>query len=464
MTRDERIAIARIFYDLIMADRIVDTGEMEYWDKVCEKYQFTSEIRVAASSVSFSEALKTICSSRTPKIKADLLSSCREMTVSDGFCAHSEALIIIALIIMLDEDSGFFGEVYSIPRANFNVDVSTALYIENFYDSETNEAIQENYRAIFREFQLAGFHFVYIPRIIDHYRETAPPLLKSILSFLSPSTSNEGLSNIYRSLMEMNTARFCQDILCNKCGITELRQTVPSLLIKIGTSFVGDEAYANYLRIEVDNEILHTVQNLMDRFCDMLSSDMFVVHTSEERDNQFHFHGFYKQLLNIFLIKKNIRSKVLINPYQSKISFPDIDASADMSRRDRAFYALLLCYGEDGINFSRPRNKNDIAAYNKRSEHIQKQYALIYEMFGGNGEDTPDLFASRSVFRTNINNAVSSLAGLYNPDDYCVSSTRTNYTVHLEQTKVFVMERNEGIMEEVDLKNSNLYKRIFKIE
>ncbi|MDE5869322.1 MAG: hypothetical protein K2H18_03735, partial [Muribaculaceae bacterium] len=256
----------------------------------------------------------------------------------------------------------------------------------------------------------------------------------------------------------------CQDILCNKCGITELRQTVPSLLIKIGTSFVGEEAYANYLRIEVDNDILSTVQNLMDRFCDMLSSDMFVVHTSEERDNQFHFHGFYKQLLNIFLIKKKTRSKVVLYPDHSKILFPDIDAEAEMSRRDRAFYALLLCYGQKGIDFSRPRNKNDIEVFNRRVKCIQKRYAMIYEAFGGNGDETPDLFSARSVFRSNINSAINALSGLYNPEDYCVSSTRTNYTVHLEPEKVFILEREGSERKEVALTESNLYRNFCNIK
>ena len=95
-----------------------------------------------------------------------------------------------------------------------------------------------------KELQLAGFHFVYIPEIINHYSTTDPALLKDILSFLSPSMSNEALDHVYSALMGMTTGGFCKDLLCNKCGMTELRSVSPSLLIKIGDSFVGENQYA----------------------------------------------------------------------------------------------------------------------------------------------------------------------------------------------------------------------------
>lgn len=344
MLRDHKIAIARIFADLIKADRIIDTGEMECWERICAKYAIDKKIETEAQLVSFSDALESICNSGVKGLREDLLGDCRSMTVSDGFCAHSEALIMITLILMLDPRQPFSAETFSIPRASFNIDIATSLYVESDYDTATNEAIKANYRSLFKEFQLAGFHFVYPPKIIEHYRETDPVLFHKILSFLAPSMSEDGIENAYGSLMKMTTDIFCKDLLCNKCGITDLRNTYPSLLIKIGNSFVGEVAYANYLKIEVDENILPTVQSLLDSFCDMLNSDVYVVNTSEERDSQFHFHGFYKQLLDIFLIRKNIRSRIVIDPYKEEIAFPDVDAKATASTAANApcmhfFYA-----------------------------------------------------------------------------------------------------------------------------
>lgn len=456
-----KIAIARIFSDLIKADRIIDTAEMGCWGNICGKYAIDRETRIRALEISFADALHIICDSGEKGLKEELLRDCRSMTVSDGFRAHSEALLMIALSALLDHTHPLKGDVFSIPKANFNIDMATALYIENEYDRETNNAIQTHYRSIFKEFQLAGFHFVYIPKIIDHYKNTDPSLFKDILSFLAPSMSDQGLDNIYKALMKMTTGVFCKDLLCNKCGISDLRGTLPSLLIKIGNSYVGEDQYANYLKIVVDEEIATTVQTFVDRFSDMLDADRFVVNTSEERDNQFHFHGFYKQLLDIFLVRRNIRSSIHINPYKEEISFPDIDAKASgLHRRERALYALLLCYGSTGIDFSAPDSADTLGKYDRRMKRIQRRYAEIYSMFGGDKKTAPDLSIPeirRPIFSC-LKRAIKNLPALYNPEDYNISkSADGSFSVHIEPELVFVYQLDTD--EPVPLHESELYRR-----
>ena len=465
MLKGHKVAIARIFADLIKADRIVDTGEMECWRNICNKYAIDKDVRIETREVSFADALNVICNSGVQGLKEDLLGDCRSMTVSDGFCAHSEALLMIALSTMLESEQPFRGEVISIPRASFNIDIATALYIENEYDPETNEAIKVHYRSIFKEFQLAGFHFVYIPKIIDHYRNTDSVLFKDILSFLSPSMSETGLDNTYKSLMKMTTGVFCKDLLCNKCGITELRNTMPSLLIKIGNSFVGEAQYANYLKIDVDEDIATTVQTFVDRFSEMLSSDVFVVNTSEERDNQFHFHGFYKQLLDIFLVRRNIRSTIQLNPYKEEIIFPDIDSKAmGLHRRERALYALLLCQGSDGINFSAPKSADALERYNRRMKRIQQRYSAIYEMFGGEKETAPDLSIPeirRPIFSC-LKRSLKNLQALYNPEDYNITKSGDGaFSVNVEPELVYVCQLNSE--DPVPLHDSEMYRKWSKI-
>ena len=461
MLRAHKIAVARIFADLIKADRIIDTGEMECWNRVCAKYSIDKEVETDAQYVSFSDALESICNSGVQGLKEDLLSDCRSMTVSDGFCAHSEALILIALILMLDSYQPFRVETFSIPKASFNIDIATSLYIESDYDAATNEAIRVNYRSLFKEFQLAGFHFVYPPKIIEHYQDTDPKLFHQILSFLAPSMSESGIENAYKSLMKMTTGVFCKDLLCNKCGITDLRNTYPSLLIKIGNSFVGEDAYANYLKIEVDEDILSTVQSFIDRFCEMLSSDVYVVNTSEERDSQFHFHGFYKQLLDIFLIRKNIRSHILIDPYKEEIFFPDVDAKANgLHRRERALYTLLLCYGKDGINFNQPKSTDGLSKYMKRMEKIQTRYSIIYSLFGGTADTAPDLSIPeirRPIFSC-LKRSLKNIPSLYNPEDYNLTKNRDGvFSVNIDDNMVFVTELDSA--EPIHLADSKLFKK-----
>lgn len=465
MLKSNRIAIARIFDDLIKADRIVDTGEMEYWEYICKKYSISQEIRIEATTLSLADAINEICNSEVKGLKKELLEECRSMTVSDGFCAHSEALLMMALITMFSSELPFDCSVYSIPRSNFNIDIATALYIENGYDIETNNVIISNYRSIFKEFQLSGFHFLYIPKIIDHYKETDTKLFKDILSFLAPSMSEKGLEKTYKSLMKMTTGVFCKDLLCNKCGITELRNTNPSLLIKIGNSYVGEAQYANYLKIEVDGDMVSTVQTFVDSFTKMLSSDVYIVNSSEERDNQFHFHGFYKQLLDIFLIRKNIRSEIHINPYKEEILFPDIDTKlTGLHRREKALYTLLLCEGEKGINFNMPKSVSGLNKFKQKMKRLQEKYSLIYGLFGGDGNLAPDLSIPeiRRPIIACLRRSLKNLPGLYNADDYNVTKNPEGaFSVNIESKILFIHQLDTE--EPIELMKSELYKKYSKI-
>ncbi|MDE5676064.1 MAG: hypothetical protein K2I44_12090, partial [Muribaculaceae bacterium] len=383
------------------------------------------------------------------------------MTVIEVFCSHSEALLMGSLTSLLKPDMNFRSEVISIPKSNFNIDTATALYIENKYDPETNRAILNNHRSIFKEFQLAGFHFVYIPKIIDHYKNTDPRLFKEILSFIAPSMSDSGLDHTHRSLLKMTTGIFCKDLLCNKCGITDLRDTVPSVLIKISNSEVGETLYANYLKIYVDQDITTTVRSFIDHFSEMLRGDIFVISTSEERNNQFHFNGFYKQLLEIFLVRRNIRSAVHIDPYKENIFFPDIDSKASgLHRREKALYALLLCQGSKGINFNAPKSADEFEKYKRRMRRIQQRYAAIYEMFGGNRDGAPDLSVPeirRPIFSC-LKRSIKSLQALYNPEDYNITKGADgSFSVHVEPEAVFVNQLDKDTP--VPLMESEMYEK-----
>ena len=437
MARIHKTAIARIFADLINADRIIDKGEMEFWDDICSKYGITREIETEAQKMTFAQAVNVICAEEEEDVlglRRDLLGDCKAMTTSDGFCAHSEALIMIALIMALDDCAEEQAEVYSIPKADFNVDVATALYIEDEYDGQTNEAIVRDYRTIFKEMQLLGFHFVYLPNIIRHYRETDERLMKQILTFLAPASSDEQIEGDYRSLMGMTTASFCRDLLGNKLGIEELRQTYPALLIKIGSSFVAGHAYSNYVKVEVDGDILLTVQRLLDSFAEMLSSDVFIVKTSEERGDQFHYHGFYKQLLDIFLIRTNVRSRVVIDPYRQEIQFPDVGAMlSGVHRREKALFILLLCHGADGVNFS--------TAKAETAQRLQRQYRYIYGLLGGEYESTPDLVnaTTRRPMIARLKNALKALPEtMYNRSDYQLTKVGKRHCIAPDAAMVYI--------------------------
>jgi hypothetical protein len=326
-----------------------------------------------------------------------------------------------------------------------------------------NDVIFSNYRALIKECQLAGFNFIYIPKVIEHYKNTDQQLTNQIISFLAPSFSEEGINSVINGLFSMTTTSFCKDILCNKLGITSLRTTSPSLLIKIGESYVEDNIYSNYLKVEVEEDIVATLQKILDDFMSMISTDVITISKAEEKENQFLYHGFYKQLLDIFMMRKNVRSKLIINPYKEEISFPDIDSKLEkLHRREKALYVLLLITTfEGGINFNPPTTAKQLARYNARMTVLQERYQKIYELFGG--DKAPDL--SQPEIRRPIISCLKRSLGLlkemlYNSEDYMITKDEYgNLRVELEEDLQYIYSSN-GI---IRLPESETFKRITKV-
>ena len=423
MKNSEKTAVVRIFVDLIKADRIIDTGEMVFYDEMRKKYNFAQDNEIAAMAMSFSEAI-SILKESVGDLRKEVLSDCANATVSDGFCAHSEALLLIALRQAWDDESENVS-VISIPKKSFSVDDSTVLYVESKFNNDTNRQIVDNYRNVYKEFLFSGFHFVYIPNVIHHYKETDKGLFHKMISFLAPSFSKDGVERVVDGLLTMTTESFCKDILCNRLNLGNLREVNPSLLIKIGNNYVGEVEYSNLLCIEIENDFMDFVKKFVDDFSSMLSSDTLTMHIDREADNQYLYYGFYKQLLDIFLVRKNVRSRIIIDPNREEILLPDIDQKLNgVSRRDKAMYVLfLILMRNNGFSFNRPSSRLQMLKYKEKIDRFQKQYEIVYGLMGGDKDKTPDV-GTAEIRRPIFSRIKKSLMGmsdlLYNVHDYLI--------------------------------------------
>jgi len=395
---------------------------MEKYAELKNKYNISKNEEKLGTKTTLAEAFSVI-SEADDDLKNSFYSDCLDMTVSDGFCARSEALLMIALKMILDPDTSECVKLISILKPAFSIASSSILYIESQYNEGVNNAIQRNFRTIYKEAQISGFNFIYIPNIARHYKTADSELIKQITSFLAPSLSDEDILSVIDNIRSVTTSSFCKDLLCNKFGITILREIDPSLLLKIGESYVYEDIYANYIKLEVNEDILNTLQRIIDEFTSMLSADCISVSTAEEKSHQFLYHGFYKQLLDIFLIRKSARSKLYINPYREEIYFPDIDYKLDkLHRREKALYVLLLLETkEGGANFNLPKSAKQLASYNAKLAELQKKYQLIYECFGG--DTAPDISQAeiRRPIVSCLKRSLNYLNGLvYNLSDYLI--------------------------------------------
>lgn len=461
MRAEERIAICRILTDLIKADLVIDSNEMQEYIKLCESYNIRREEEIKASSITLSEAVSLLKQSDRG-LQRDLIGDFCDLSMSDGFCARPEALLLIGLSRCL-EDPYSSAQILSIPQPVFNVAFGSVLYIESSTNEGLNQVINDNFRTLFKECQVVGFNFIYVPKVIEHYRSTDRKLTSRIVRFLSPALSDEGVENVINGLLSINTQNFCKDILCNKLGIKELRDTEPALLIKIGRSYVNDNLYANYLKINVDENIVKQMQKLLDTFSGMLSSDNINVSKVEEKKNQFLYHGFYKQLLDIYLIRRNVRSTVNVHPYKEEILMPDIDMKlTKLHRREKALYLLLLIVSkEGGINFNLPQNAKQAQIYEKRMRLFQNRYKVIYELFGGERGGAPDLTQAeiRRPIISCLRRSLAEISGvLYNANDYMINKDVDGYIkVNLDGKELFIFEPERGY---VYLYESDIYRKI----
>lgn len=462
MKNSEKTAVVRIFVDLIKADRIIDTGEMVFYDEMRKKYNFAQENEVAAMAMSFSEAI-SILKASAEDLQREVLADCADATVSDGFCAHSEALLLIALRQALGEESEDVN-VISIPKKSFSVDGSTVLYVESKFDVETNQQIVDNYRSVYKEFLFSGFHFVYIPNVIHHYKETDKGMFRRMISFLAPSFSMDGVESVMDGLLSMTTESFCKDILCNRLNLENLREVNPSLLIKIGNDYVGDVEYSNLLCVEIEDGFVDFVKKFVDDFSSMLSSDTLTVPIGREANNQYLYYGFYKQLLDIFLRRNNIRSRIVIDPNREEIFLPDIGQKLNgLSRRDKAMYVLfLILMNDNGFSFNCPSSRIQMQRYKEKTVRFQKQYEIVYGFMGGDKDKTPNVGSAeirRPIF-SRIKKSLMVLSDmLYNVNDYLITkNSYGTYNVNVEPNMIYVKDWKTGAL--LPFPESDIVKRI----
>ena len=91
MKQSERASIFRIVTDLIKADAIIDTREIEKLDSIRERFAIKKEDEVLGSSYTFANAIRTLLD--VPKsLQHELTATFNELAMSDNFCAREEAL------------------------------------------------------------------------------------------------------------------------------------------------------------------------------------------------------------------------------------------------------------------------------------------------------------------------------------------------------------------------------------
>ena len=361
MRQTERASIIRILSDLIKADAIIDTREIEFLDCIKNKYSIKKEDEILGASYTLSDALSVLIDS-SDTLKQELVEDLVNASLSDNFCAREEALLLIAIRMCL-ASTGQSAKIISMNTSNIFIVPTQILYVESEFDNDINWEINESYREIKNEMRLAGFDFVYIPKIANHYRSITTSELLRITEFLYPKASPERLQTVTKQLQNLSTSEFCKDQLSGKLGVKEFSTIAPSLMIKIGDSYVNDKRIANFLIVELDKNVLKTVRNIVDSFSQYYHT--LNINRLKQEKGRFIYTGFYKQIFDLYMLRKGVKSSVVIDIYRNTIRFPEADAQIEkLHRREKALYTLfLLESASGGINFVKPETPRQFAKY-----------------------------------------------------------------------------------------------------
>lgn len=341
-----RQSIYRIVYDLVRSDYLLSEEEVDYMEDLCTEYSISIDQREAALNVSLAEAVREI-KTMSPRQLQHLRESLGQLVLKDGTCFREEALLLIALDLALDPHDR--AEVVSVPWGEIMLDNNQALFIENGYDTEMNEYIQSHYMHIVNSLRIGGFDFVYVPKVIEQLCSAGNELLAKVVMALAPRKTKEETTYIIDAIKGQTTERMYREMLLGKLGF-DLDLTGPSLMIRIGLSFVNGKRLSNYVVIRLGAKAATQLDLLIDRFLSMQKSPTLTIRNSSITPNTFVYNGFYRVLFDLITYRKGVRCDLLVHPYTHKnvltiathSSEGDTETPLPIGPKESAFYVFLI--------------------------------------------------------------------------------------------------------------------------
>lgn len=447
MTKAERASVMRIFADLIKSDGVIDMREMTILDELKKKYGITKEDEVAAASCTLKDAVG-IVSAFADIIRYELVADIKRVAMCDDFCAREEALLLTGLRLTLLPKHSDGISFLSIDTPDQVFESSQILYVESEWNDDINGQIKRFYREICTEVRLAGFEFVYLPNVSAHYRSLTEASLRQVTEFLYPNVSQDRMKRIISQMQNLSTSDFCKNQLATKFAMKELEAVEASFMINIGISYVNDRHVANFLLIETGDNVLTTIRGVIDLFAE--SYNNLRLNYAKQGHGRFIFTGYYKQVLDILMLRRGIRSAVVIDPTRERIYFLEADVKLDMiHRREKALYALFLMESESGgINFSPATSTKHLERYNRRMKAITRKYKMIYRMFGGDESKAPNIESPeiRMPMISLLKRQMMKLRDvLYRADDYIIQrNIYGNYSVRIPPSLCYCSSKNKS--------------------
>ena len=435
--KDQRIALARIVYDLIMADKIIDDEEVVKFAKLFGE-ENNRILFHQAQELTFAKAIKLLTQPSDDnndnevirKVHADqrrrqaekAANIVSETASSDGFCAPAEAILLLAIDYFLKKNNATYTkyDIQSFKLTDIFIGKRFVLYVDNNASSNSLE-VEQNYDLIVNLLASIGFQFIYIPKIVEQYKKKGLEMFKAMSMYIFPDIPEDKVEDVYNNIMQMDTKSFVKDYLNEKLGF-DIICARPSLMVMLGrSSVIGKnisdkglvyETNANFLKINIGEEkVVNVVGDLIHDFNKFVTFN-FHIDFNPAKDKLL-YHGIHKAFFRMVALAKNNPQQYNINISTNLHAVFINDYKLPLAKGKTAIYIMILCRSFFGDKKGLPMKKVFKTLEVEDQERLQTQYEWICAHLSNNQEVTQlsPLYPNVVNRISEIRNAIEDVVG-----------------------------------------------------
>lgn len=436
LNKEQRIALARIVYDLIMADKIIDDEEVKMFAELfgeedkrelfrkAQELSFSKAIKLLGlpySDGELTEAVKRAYSKQRRKEAETALGVLTDTANSDGFCAPSEAILLLAIDYYLNKNNSSYSQydIQSFKLTDVFIGKRFVLYVDN-NESSVDLEISQNYELITNLLASIGFQFIYIPKIVKQYKSKKLAMFKTMSMYLFPDISDEKVEEIYYNLINMDTKTFVKKYLNDKLGF-DISYSKPSFMVMLGrSSVIGKnisdlglvyETYANFLKIDIGkNPVIDIINHFVIDFNRFVTFN-FHIDFNPAKD-KLRYHGFYKAFFRLVALAKDNPKRYNINISTSLSCVFINDLKLQLAPGKAAVYVLALCRSLFGDMKGIPNGNTYKKFPLDEQMKLQRQYEWIcYHMGSRDQNERKPIYTNIKVRISEVRKEISNIVG-----------------------------------------------------
>lgn len=428
MTNDQRIAMARIISDMIRADNIIEESEIRDMKLLMAEYDISQRHLSEARKIKFADAVADL-QDLPQRDRMTFIDHIYRIALSDKVCVPHEALLLLALKYCLvdidkrDEQGRRLPKPYLVSciTGDASINEPYMVYVESTYDEECNAEIENDFRLLVTQSKLAGFNFIYIPKMVEEFKKMDAQYVKDVISYMAPNLETSFVEDVYARLCNMTTKDFFHNVLYERLQVKMPYDAPPSLLINVGTSVVpycaadgSVQYYTEFLCLPISDTTLALVDEVLAFYQDKVSVKAVTV---TDNKGQFKYFGFYKALFDFLIAPPPVAPRLVF---------------LGQNVQDNKYY-VAFCF-ENG---------------SERKVHLtparyQIYFDVAYRSYRSRAKGLPTNSAPATSISHIKSILLNELQDVTFRDQYIPSRNGNVYSLRLDASKVFVKVRKQG--------------------